>query len=120
MVFRPELGPLGRRYAVAAFLLCLATVIYLSLAPGALSPAGGLPLDKLQHAVAYFGLTGLGLIAFGARPWLLLLILAVGAGMEVAQAQMDFGRQGDVIDLAANLSGEAVALGVWTLWRRRR
>lgn len=110
---------MGRRYAGAAFVLCLAAVVYLSVAPGDLSPTSGLPLDKVQHAFAYFVLTGLGLVAFGLRWPLLLGIAALGAGLEVVQALMGLGRQGDMVDLIANLSGETLALLAWLAWRRR-
>ncbi|WP_333586615.1 hypothetical protein [Phenylobacterium sp.] len=120
MQFPDRRHPMLRRYAAALFALCLAAVVYLSLVPGEMSPAGGLGLDKLQHAFAYFVLTGLGLMAVGRRLWLLLLIAGLGAGMEIAQAIMPHGRQGDLIDLAANLSGQALAWGLWTLCRARR
>jgi len=110
---------MGRRYAGAAFVLCLAAIIYLSVAPGGLTPTGGLPLDKLQHAFAYLVLTGLALIAFGLRWPLLLGIAALGAGLEVVQTVMGLGREGDVVDLIANLSGETLALLAWLAWRRR-
>jgi len=113
MLFRAALSPLARRYAGAAFLLCLAAILYLSLAPSEATPAANLGWDKARHALAYFVLTGLGLFAFGSRPVLLGGVLLLGAGVEVAQAAMDLGRQGDLADLAANLTGEGLALGIW-------
>jgi hypothetical protein len=71
MLFRAALSPLARRYAGAAFLLCLAAILYLSLAPSEATPAANLGWDKARHALAYFVLTGLGLFAFGSRPVLL-------------------------------------------------
>lgn len=120
MVFRPRLSPLARRYAGAAFGLCLLAVLYLSLAPSDATPAPDLGGDKVRHGLAYFVLTGLGLFAFGPRLVLLGGILALGAGVEIAQALMGLGRQGDLIDLLANLSGEGLALMLWLAWGRWR
>jgi len=120
MVFRAQLSPLARRYGAAAFALCLLAILFLSLAPADATPAPDLGGDKVRHAMAYFVLTGLGLLAFGLRAVLLGGILLLGAGVEIAQALMGLGRQGDLADLAANLSGEAAALLVWLAWRRWR
>ncbi|MGQ3016237.1 hypothetical protein [Phenylobacterium sp.] len=120
MVFRAQLSPLARRYGAAAFALCLLAILFLSLAPADATPAPDLGGDKVRHAMAYFVLTGLGLLAFGPRAVLLGGILLLGAGVEIAQALMGLGRQGDLADLAANLSGEAAALLVWLAWRRWR
>ncbi|MDP1872829.1 hypothetical protein [Phenylobacterium sp.] len=120
MVFRPHLSPLARRYGGAAFGLCLLAILFLSLAPTAVTPAPDLGGDKIRHALAYFVLTGLGLFAFGPRLVLLGGVLLLGAGVEIAQASMGLGREGDLADLAANLSGEALALLVWLGWERLR
>lgn len=118
MVFRPHLSPLARRYGGTAFVLCLLAILFLSLAPADATPAPFLWGDKVRHALAYFVLTGLGLLAFGPRPVLLLAILSLGAGVEIAQALMGLGREGDLLDLLANLSGEAAALLIWLTWVR--
>ncbi|MBU2136803.1 MAG: hypothetical protein KKA45_11455 [Alphaproteobacteria bacterium] len=120
MVFRPKLSPLARRYGAAAFALCLLAILFLSLAPADATPAPDLGGDKVRHALAYFVLTGLGLYAFGPRPVLLGGILLLGAGVEIAQALMGLGREGDLVDLVANLSGEAAALLLWRAWGRWR
>jgi len=123
MLFRAALSPLARRYAGAAFLLCLAAVLYLSLAPTEATPTADLGGDKARHALAYFALTGLGLFAFGPRLPLLAGLVLLGAGVEVAQASMGLGRQGELADLAANLTGEGLALALWlgvAHLRRRR
>lgn len=123
MLFRAALSPLARRYAGAAFLLCLTAILYLSLAPSDATPAANLGWDKARHALAYFILTGSGLFAFGPRLGLLGGVVLLGGGVEVAQAAMDLGRQGDLADLAANLTGEGGALAIWLavsqLGRRR-
>jgi hypothetical protein len=116
MVFRPQLSPLARRYGAAAFALCLLAILFLSLAPAEATPAPDLGGDKVRHALAYFVLTGLGLYTFGPRPVLLGGILRRGAGVEIAQALMGLGREGDLVDLVANLSGEGSALLLWRAW----
>ena len=123
MVFRPDRSPLASRYLVAAFVLCLTAILYLSLAPSDATPAANLGWDKARHALAYFVLTGLGLFAFGPRLVLLGGVVLLGAGVEAAQAAMGLGRQGDLADLAANLTGEGAALAIWlavSQLRRRR
>ena len=120
MLFRAALSPLARRYAGAVFLLCLAAILYLSLAPTDATPAANLGWDKARHALAYLVLTGLGLFAFGPRLVLLGGVVLRGAGVEVAQAARDLGRQGDLADLAANLTGEGAALAIWLAVARLR
>lgn len=104
----------------AVFVLLLAAIIYLSIAPGEATPTAGLFWDKAQHALAYAVLGLAGLAAFGGRWPVLAAILAVSAGLEVAQAVMPYGRQGDLRDLAANAAGLGLALLVWRLGRRLR
>jgi VanZ family protein len=120
MVFRPDRSPLASRYLTAAFVLCLTAILYLSLAPSEATPAANLGWDKARHALAYFVLTGLGLFTFGPRLFLLGGVVLLGAGVEIAQAAMNLGRQGDLVELAANLTGEGVALGIWTIMTRLR
>ena len=43
---------------------------------------------------------------------------AVAAGIEVAQALMPFGRQGDWLDLFADTVGIVIGVGLWALARR--
>lgn len=114
----PELSPLARRYGAAAFVLWLLAILFLSLAPAEATLAPELWGDKVRHALAYFVLTGLGLLAFGPRWTLLMGIASLGAGVEVAQATMGFGRQGEWADLLANLSGEALAVALWLVVSR--
>lgn len=103
---------------------CL-TILYLSLAPTTAIPSVTL-WDKVEHATAYFGLSLLGIWAFPerARPVVVGLILG-GIGVEIAQATMGWGRDGDPLDAVANTIGVAVgtvlALGVgWAFARLRR
>ena len=64
MVFRSPLPP---RLLRGLFVLLLAAVIYLSIAPGEATPTAGLFWDKAQHAIAYAVLGLAGLAAFGGR-----------------------------------------------------
>jgi VanZ family protein len=79
--------------------------------------------DKLEHALAFYGMT----VWFGGlireRSYLKLAgwMLLFGAGIEVAQGVMGLGRDADVMDFAADTVGVAVALamvylglGTWT------
>lgn len=120
---RPDLpgpSPLARRYGAAAFALWLLAILFLSLAPAEATLAPELWGDKVRHALAYFVLTGLGLLAFGPRWTLLVGVLVLGAGVEAAQATMGFGRSGEWADLVANLSGEALAVALWLVVTRLR
>ncbi len=48
-----------------------------------------------------------------ARSWRLALgLFALGVGMEIAQSTMGWGRQGDLLDAAANSLGIAIGLGL--------
>lgn len=107
-----------RRYGAAAFYLCLLAILFLSLAPAEATFTPELWGDKVRHALAYFVLTGLGLVAFGLRWPLLAGILVLGAGVELAQATMGLGRQGEWADLLANVIGEALAVALWLVVAR--
>jgi VanZ family protein len=98
-----------------ASLLLIATVLYLSLAPISQPP---LPtnFDKVEHALAYACLA-VWFTGLVARPhyWMAALALAVfGMGIELLQAAMPFGRQGDPWDMVANVTGIGVGLVVAT------
>lgn len=114
MVFRSPLPP---RLLRGLFVLLLAAVIYLSIAPGEATPTAGLFWDKAQHAIAYAVLGLTGLAAFGGRWPVLVALLAVSGGLEIAQALAPFGRQGDLRDLIANAGGLLLALLALLAWR---
>jgi len=69
--------------------------------------------DKLEHAGAFFGLTFWfgGLMPRRSYSRLALLMLLFGAGIEVAQGAMGWGRDMDIRDFAADSLGVAAALG---------
>lgn len=76
--------------------------------------------DKAEHSLAYLVLTGMGLVLFPRHPRLLAAYaMAVGGGVEVLQAVMGFGRQGDWRDILANAIGIAAAYSLAALARLR-
>lgn len=102
---------------------CL-TILYLSLAPTTAIPQVTL-WDKVEHATAYFGLSLLGVWAFPERVRRVMVGLVLGGvGVEIAQATMGWGRDGDPLDALANTigvaAGTALALLIGWGWRRLR
>jgi VanZ family protein len=105
--------PQGVRVAIYA-LACL-ILLYLTLAPGEDVPGEGLIWDKAEHAISWAVLTGAGLLLSTHRRWVIPVFAFIfGAVIEVLQATMGLGRDGDWHDLAADTVGIAVA---WVVWR---
>lgn len=102
--------------ARVAFWACLLGVVVLSLTPVQQLPPQVLNLwDKAQHAGGFAVLTLLGLWAYPQRAvTLLAAMLALGAGIEVAQAATGW-RYGDVADWVADAVGVAAAYALWRL-----
>lgn len=102
--------------ARVAFWACLLGVVVLSLTPVQQLPPQVLNLwDKAQHAGGFAVLTLLGLWAYPQRAvTLLAAMLALGAGIEVAQAATGW-RYGDVLDWVADAVGVAAAYALWRL-----
>ena len=101
-----------RPLRLVLFIAACATIVWLSLAPAKSLPGVNMS-DKLEHAAAYGVLALLGAWAFRARSWRLALgLFALGVGMEIAQSTMGWGRQGDLLDAAANSLGIAIGLGL--------
>ncbi len=106
---------LPRPLRLAIFALACAILLYITLAPGQDVPGVGLVWDKAEHATAWAVLTGAGLLLSTRRRWLIpLFAFLFGAAVEVAQAVMPLGRDGDWRDLAADTVGVAAA---WVAWR---
>ena len=100
---------------MAVFALACAILLYMTLAPGKDVPGVGLVWDKAEHATAWAVLTGAGLLLSTRRRWLIpLFAVLFGAAVEVAQAVMPLGRDGDWHDLLADTIGVATA---WVVWR---
>jgi VanZ family protein len=94
--------------------LLFALIVYACLRPpGGMTP--WLPrLDKLQHAGALFVLSFWCLAVVERRAYLrvTLVMIAVGAGIEVAQGLMALGRSAEWLDFLADVVGILLALGV--------
>lgn len=89
----------------------LVVVFYLCLK----APDGGteslLP-DKLAHALAFFALTGwfAALVERRFYAHVVVLMLGVGVGIEIAQGVMALGRSAELADVYADATG--IALGI--------
>jgi VanZ family protein len=111
---------LPRLVRIALYGLATAVLLYLCLAPSGnahqpyLKPSAG-PLgvslwDEAQHAVAWLVLTAGGLALAPRRPWA-IAAYAFGFGVlvEAAQDALGFGRNAELFDLVADMTGAAVA-----------
>jgi VanZ family protein len=96
-------------YAAATLVLS-----YMALAPERDVPGVELFWDKLEHGSAWTVLTLLGLLLSTKRRWAIGVFAVVfGAAIEVLQAIMPFGRDGNLADWAADIVGVAAAYLVW-------
>ncbi|MBU3673176.1 MAG: hypothetical protein FGM43_11565 [Sinobacteraceae bacterium] len=88
------------------------TTLFFCLRPSTPSEPWIANLDKLQHAFAFFVLSFWSLALVERRAYLrvTLVMVAVGAGIEVAQGLMPFGRSAEWADLMADLVGVVLAL----------
>jgi VanZ family protein len=103
------------RLRQAAYAVCIGVLAYLCLAPAKDLPNPSL-WDKAEHAIAWFVLAGVGLAFWPSRPRRVSgFALAFGALIEVLQAAMPFGRDGDWRDWAADSVGVTAALVCWAL-----
>lgn len=100
------------------FWCALATVVVMSLLPGPMLPSSINFWDKAQHALGFFGLTGLALVAYPRKPMipLGLFLLLLGGSIELAQWATGW-RQGDWLDLLADAVGICTALALRLPWR---
>jgi VanZ family protein len=98
--------------------LAVGVLLYLCLAPAKDLPPATL-WDKAEHAIAWFVLAAIGLAFWPTRPGRIAgFALALGALVEVLQATLPFGRDGDWRDWIADSVGVAAALLLWALVRR--
>jgi len=109
---------LPRPLRAAAYLACVGVLLWLSLAPQSELPKANLS-DKFEHTIAYMVLTAAGLTLFPRHPRAIIGgAFAFGVMIEVLQAAMGFGRQGDWRDVAANSLGIVLVATPVLLWRR--
>jgi VanZ family protein len=100
-----------------AYAAAVAILLYLTLAPAQDLPKEPMS-DKSEHSIAWFVLAGVGLAFWPARPRrIAAFALALGALIEVLQAVMPLGRDGDWRDWVADSAGVGVALLVWATIR---
>lgn len=104
------------RYPRAWFclgLLLAAIITTLSLLPAQQLPQIGLS-DKIRHAIAYLllGFWFASVIARWDYVFVLLALIALGGGIEIAQGLMGLGRESDLRDFAANALGAAAGIGL--------
>lgn len=116
MNLRPDRLPSALRFA--AYGTAVAILLYLTQAPDHELPAVSV-WDKAEHSISWLVLTGVGLAFWPERPARITAFTFVfGALVEVLQATLPFGRDGDVRDLIADSVGILAALVIWALVRR--
>ncbi len=110
---------LPRPFRLGLFSLACCILLYLTLAPGKYVPGEGIIWDKAEHAISWAVLTGAGLLLSTHRRWAIgVFAFVFGGTVEVLQATMGLGRDGDWHDLAADTVGIAMAYAAWFLMRR--
>lgn len=106
------------------FIICFGILSYLLLMEMAPTPDAAGYKDKLQHILAFGGITFWGLLAFKRHVKTVLLGLAFFGGlMEVLQGLLTTTRQASVYDWLADFIGIVLAwVLVWLLrrWRSAR
>lgn len=96
------------------FFLALLIILFGSLSSGGSMPAIN-NVDKILHLLAYGGLSWLAIPSFSkTNVWKVFCILVFfGIGVEIAQSQMGFGRQGSIRDIYANVAGVILGVLFW-------
>src|SRR4051794_18393258 len=108
-----------RPWRLGLYALACGVLLYLTLAPEQEVPGVGLVWDKAEHALSWAILTGAGLLLSTRRRWAIgMFALAFGAAIEVLQANMGLGRDGNWADLGADTLGIVAAYLAWALMRR--
>ena len=106
---------------MALYAAAVGVLLYFCLAPTDKVPGAGLFWDKSEHAAAWFVLSILGFTLAPRRPRAICLFaLALGGAVELTQATMGFGRQGDWRDLVADSLGVGLAIVAALVSRRLR
>ena len=101
---------LPRPLRIALYALAVTILLYLCLAPQDDIPHVNV-WDKVEHTLGWLVLTVSGLMLSNNRPrTIAAFAFGVGVFVEIAQATMDLGRDGDVADLVADALGIGIAL----------
>ena len=109
--FKPFRRPL---LWAALWMLAVAVVVVASLVPTTGLPDVPKNFDKVEHFIAYAGLSAGAVQVFARRlSWgfVCVLLVLMGIGLEVLQAQMGLGRMLDRNDALANTIGVIAGLG---------
>lgn len=112
------------RYGRPLYFVLVAALLVIALLPQPLAPEGT-PSDKVNHILAFFTLAFLGRLLWReSRAVVLIGWLALFGGViEVLQATMGWGRDGEWLDFAADVAavfaGLAAARLALSLWKRR-
>ncbi len=115
------LSNLPRPIRLGLYSLATGVVLYLCLAPSDDVPGSSLIWDKAAHSLTWAILTAAGLVLAPRRPRAIALFsLSLGALIELAQATMGFGRQGDIRDLIADSLGVGMVILAWWVVQRLR
>ena len=110
---------LSRPLRLALYAAATLVLSYMALAPAHDVPGVELVWDKLEHGSAWTVLTLLGLALSTKRRWAIgVFAIAFGGVIEVLQALMPFGRDGNLTDWLADIVGVAAAFLVWFAARR--
>ena len=119
MTMRAFFSFIPRPLRLAVFAAAVAVILYLTLAPSNDVPGSTLIWDKAAHAIAFGLLVLIGLLmSTHRRVVVAAAVMGLGVAIEIAQALMPFGRQGDWIDLFADTVGIVIGVGLWALARR--
>lgn len=114
-----KIAAMPRPTRVAMYALACAILLYMTLAPGRDVPGVEMFWDKSEHAVAWLVLTVTGLLLSTKRRWPIgAFAFLFGAAIEVAQAVMPLGRDGEWQDLLSDSIGIGGGYLVWWLLRR--
>lgn len=115
------LSNLPRPIRLALYALATGVVLYMCLAPSDDVPGSELVWDKAAHSLTWAILTAVGLVLAPRRPRAIAVFsLSLGALIELAQAAMGFGRQGDIRDFIADSLGVGTVILAWLTIQRFR
>ena len=113
MFFHGIFLPWMRRIGKVMFWPALIVVAWGELTPHPPRLAGPFQWDKLDHFIAYFGLSLLATLAWGLRRslvWVFLAMVALGGSLEIIQSFV--GRDAEWGDFLANDLGAMLGLAL--------